>query len=170
IVFVTAYTQYAVKAFELSALDYLVKPVETKRLAQALGKVRQRIKADQAANAVATRTEAPVTNRLMVDRAGKKQFLAVPDVLFAMAKDDYTYLFTAEDRFISSTSLAKIEAQLEDQGFFRVHRRYLINLHKVDTLESQPGGTQTLTLVGNDEVIPVSRRRAASLKTALRNL
>ncbi|MCL2882809.1 MAG: LytTR family DNA-binding domain-containing protein [Coriobacteriia bacterium] len=170
IVFVTAYTQYAVKAFELSALDYLVKPVETKRLAQALGKVRQRIKTDQVANAAAARTEPPTTNRLMVDRAGKKQFLAVPDVLFAMAKDDYTYLFTAEDRFISSTSLAKIEAQLMDQGFFRAHRRYLINLHKVDTLESQPGGTQTLTLVGNDEVIPVSRRRAASLKTALRNL
>ncbi|MCL2655542.1 MAG: LytTR family DNA-binding domain-containing protein [Coriobacteriia bacterium] len=170
IVFVTAYTQYAVKAFELSALDYLVKPVETKRLAQALEKVRQRMRADKAAAAPAPQNEPVTTNRLMVDRAGKKQFLTISDVLFAMAKDDYTYLFTAEDRFISSTSLARIEAQLEGQGFFRAHRRYLINLHKVDTLESQPGGTLTLTLVGNSETIPVSRRRAASLKTALRSL
>jgi len=170
IVFVTAYTQYAVKAFELSALDYLVKPVETKRLEQALEKVRQRMKAQQVAAATIAHNEPTTVNRLMVDRAGKKQFLATSDVLFAMAKDDYTYLFTAEERYISSTSLARIEAQLDGQGFFRAHRRYLINLHKVDTLESQPGGTLTLTLVGNPEVIPVSRRRAAALKTALRSL
>jgi len=170
VVFVTAYTQYAVKAFEVNALDYLVKPVETKRLKQALEKVRLRIKANQAAAAATTRTESTTTNRLMVDRAGKKQFIATADVLFAMARDDYTYLFTAEDRFISSTSLARIEAQLEGQGFFRVHRRYLINLRKVDTLQSQTGGTLVMTLVGNKEVIPVSRRRAAALKVALRNV
>jgi len=171
IVFVTAYTQYAVKAFELSALDYLVKPVETKRLEQALEKVRQYKATEQVETAPAAAHSDQVTaNRLIVDRAGKKQFLLSSDILFAMAKDDYTYLFTAEDRFISSTSLARIEAQLAKQGFFRVHRRFLINLNQVDAFEPQPGGTLTLTLVGTDEVIPVSRRRAVALKTALRDM
>jgi len=169
IVFVTAYTQYAVKAFELNALDYLVKPVETKRLKQALEKVRQHRATEQAESGSASPGESIAANRLMVDRAGKKQFLSAPDILYVMAKDDYTYLFTAEDRFISSTSLARIEAQLEGQGFFRAHRRYLINLNKVDTFESKSGGTSTLTLAGSTEVIPVSRRRAAALKAALRN-
>jgi len=168
IVFVTAYTQYAVKAFELSVLDYLVKPVETKRLEQVLEKIRQRMAVAQGETTVQPRSEAPGDRRLMVDRAGKKQFLFPPDILFAMAKDDYTYLFTTEDRYISSTSLARIESQLEGQGFFRVHRRYLINLNKIDSFESQPGGTLILKLVGNDEGIPVSRRRAPALKAALR--
>ena len=169
IVFVTAYTQYAVRAFELDALDYLVKPVETKRLVQALDKVRQRMDAGQVKTTVTTHSDPASANRLMVDRAGKKQFVLVPEIIFAMAKDDYTYLFTAEDRYISNASLARIEEQLEGQDFFRVHRRYLINLNKVDTFEAQPGGTLTLTLTDSSEVIPVSRRRAAALKTALRD-
>lgn len=173
IIFVTAYTQYAVKAFEVNALDYLVKPVETRRLQQALEKVRQHMAApvkEEVETAVTSSHGEPITaNRLMVDRAGKKQFLLIPDIVYAMAKDDYTYLFTAEERFISSTSLARIETQLEGRGFFRAHRRFLINLNKVGTLESQPGGTLTITLVGSDEVIPVSRRRSAALKVALRD-
>jgi two-component system response regulator LytT len=169
IVFVTAYTQYAVKAFELNVLDYLVKPVETKRLEQVLEKLRKLMVASDVEQLMQVHNEPLMANRLMVDRAGKKQFLSAPDILFAMAKDDYTYLFTAEGRFISSTSLAKIESQLEGQGFFRVHRRYLINLNKVDSFESQPGGTLILSLAGADEDIPVSRRRAPALKAVLRD-
>jgi len=170
VIFVTAYTQYAVKAFELNALDYLVKPVETKRLQQALEKLRQRQAADQADASSSAEGEHVIANRMMVDRAGKKQFIPVPEILYVMAKDDYTYLFTTDDRYISNSSLTKIENQLDGQGFFRVHRRFFVNLRKIDTLESQAGGTLLLSLQGSDELIPVSRRRAAALKTALRNI
>jgi two-component system response regulator LytT len=170
VIFVTAYTQYAVKAFELDALDYLVKPVETGRLEKALEKLRQYLAAEQLDAAAACDGDRVATNRFMVDRAGKKQLIPIPDILYAVAKDDYSYLFTAEERYISNTSLTKIEEQLEGQGFFRVHRRSLVNLSKVDTLSSQAGGTLLLTLRGSDEEISVSRRRASALKTALRSV
>jgi two-component system response regulator LytT len=84
-----------------------------------------------------------------------------------MAKDDYSYLHTEQDRYLSTVSLAQLEAKLEPHNFFRVHRRYLVNLACVEEVSPVSGGTLLLTLVGEDEKIPVSRRRVASLKKAL---
>ena len=84
-----------------------------------------------------------------------------------MAKDDYSYLHTDTDRYLSTVSLAQLEAKLEPYGFFRVHRRYLVNLACVAEVEPISGGTLQLQLTGEEEKIPVSRRRVASLKKAL---
>lgn len=158
IIFVTAYSEHAVKAFEVNAADYLVKPVETDRLKQAIAKVAQLI----------SQQGRPTANeRIPVEKGGKKLLIPASKIHFIMAKDDYSYLHTDTDRYLSTVSLAQLEAKLEPMGFFRVHRRYLVNLACVNEVDPVSGGTLLLTLQGEDEQIPVSRRRVASLKKAL---
>jgi DNA-binding LytR/AlgR family response regulator len=85
-----------------------------------------------------------------------------------MSKDDYSYLHTATDRYLSTMSLATLESRLDSAGFFRIHRRYLVSLDRVKEVVPMYGGTLLLTLT--DEAgtqIPVSRRRVPSLKKAL---
>ncbi len=157
IIFVTAHSEHAVKAFEVNATDYLVKPVELDRLKSAIARLTP------AADATPSRVE-----RIPVEKAGKKLLVGVDDILYVMAKDDYSYLYTAADRYLSTISLAQLEAKLETAGFFRIHRRYLVNLARVKEVVPMYGGTLLLTLADEAATqIPVSRRRVPALKKAL---
>jgi two-component system, LytTR family, response regulator LytT len=157
IIFATAHSEHAVKAFEVRATDYLVKPVELDRLKQALARLQP----------VSEQPPARI-ERIPVEKAGKKLLVNVEDILYVMAKDDYSYLYTSADRYLSTISLAQLEVKLEPVGFFRIHRRYLVNLSRVKEVVPMYGGTLLLTL--SDEAstqIPVSRRRVPALKKAL---
>ncbi len=156
IVFVTAHSEHAVKAFEVAAVDYLVKPVEIHRLRTAIERV-------------APTAGAPVRiDRIPVEKGGRKLLLQVAEICHVMAKDDYSYIYTDGGRFLSTLSLADLEHKLEPQGFFRVHRRYLVNLARVKEVEPMYGGTMELTLQDESHTrIPVSRRRAPALKRSL---
>ncbi len=158
VVFVTAYSEYALEAFKVNALDYLVKPVETDRLAHAIARVR---------DSVALHMQAQRSERISVEKGGKKILISIEKIRFVMARDDYAYLQTDTDRFFSTVSLAQLEKRLEGHGFFRVHRGYLVNLSMVEEVEPVSGGTLLLTLNGVDEKIPVSRRRVSLLKKTL---
>lgn len=158
IVFVTAYSEHAAAAFDVNAVDYLVKPVETDRLLQAISKVKHHV----SVFAKGTQSE-----RIPVEKSGKKLLVATDKIHYIMAKDDYSYLHTESDRYLSTVSLAQLESKLEPHGFFRVHRRYLVNLACVEEVTPVSGGTLLLSLSGEEETIPVSRRRVASLKKAL---
>lgn len=130
IVFVTAYSDHAVEAFDVDAVDYLMKPVEEARLDRAIDKVMQRAKPV---------TDSKVTiERIPVEKGGRKVLIPVDDIRFIMAKDDYSCIYTVDDRFLSTTSLAQFEAKLCDFGFFRVHRRYIVNLACVTTSRRFP--------------------------------
>ncbi|TLM92967.1 MAG: response regulator transcription factor [Actinobacteria bacterium] len=157
IVFVTAHSEHAVKAFEVKAADYLVKPVEIERLKQAISRLTP----------VAEQAPARV-DRILVEKAGKKLLIAVEDILYIMAKDDYSYLHTGGERYLSTMSLASLESKLDAAGFFRIHRRYLVNLQCVKEVVPMYGGTLLLTLTDDAATqIPVSRRRVPALKKAL---
>ena len=158
IVFVTAYSEHAAKAFDVNAVDYLVKPVETDRLLQAISKVRHH---------VISLNQGQQAERIPVEKSGKKLLVSTDKIRYIMAKDDYSYLHTEADRYLSTVSLAQLETKLEPFGFFRVHRRYLVNLSCVEEVTPVNGGTLLLTLTGEEESVPVSRRRVASLKKAL---
>ena len=158
VVFVTAYSEHALDAFEVNAVDYLVKPVETDRLEQAIKRVREQ---------VALHAQAQKNERIPVEKAGKKILIGIDTIRFVKARDDYAYLQTDNDRFFSTVSLAQLEKRLDGHGFFRVHRAYLVNLSMVEEVESIKGGTLSLTLNGVEEKIPVSRRRVSALKKAL---
>ena len=156
IVFVTAHSEHAVKAFEVAAADYLVKPVEVDRLRQAIERLKP-----------AEETSARI-ERIPVEKAGKKLLLQVDDIFYIMAKDDYSYLHTEGERYLSTISLAQLERKLEPSGFWRVHRRYLVNLAKVKEVVPMYGGTLLLTLTDQGATqVPVSRRRVPSLKRVL---
>lgn len=158
IVFVTAYGEYAADAFGVNAIDYLMKPVETDRLKQAINKVSQFL---------AVNSKKSSGERIPVEKNGKKILVNTDKIHYVMVKDDYSYLHTEDDRYLSTISLAQLESRLGESGFFRVHRRYLVNLEYVTEVESVPGGTLLLTIRGEEDQIPVSRRRVASLKKAL---
>lgn len=158
VVFVTAYSEFAIDAFKVKAVDYLVKPVETERLSQAISRVREQ---------VALQAQVQRSERIPVEKGGKKILIGIDQIRFVMARDDYAYLQTDTDRYFSTVSLAQLEKRLDGHGFFRVHRGYLVNLSLVKEVESVSGGTLLLTLDGVEEKIPVSRRRVSSLKKAL---
>jgi DNA-binding LytR/AlgR family response regulator len=189
VVFVTAHSRHAVKAFEVAATDYLVKPVELARLQQALCRVRRAGEAEAPAGVAAAheRDQAPprlgaagraaarpataggaLVERIPVDRAGRKLLVSVESIDHVVASDDYTYVHTGSERYLSNLTMAALEERLAPFGFFRVHRRHLVNLARVVEVVPMYGGTLLLTLGEHGAVqIPVSRRRAAALKRAL---
>lgn len=156
IIFVTAHSEHAVKAFEVAAADYLVKPVEIQRLRLAVERLQPA-------------AEATVRiDRIPVEKGGRKLLLQVSDIFHVMAKDDYSYIYTDGERYLSTLSLADLEQKLESQSFFRVHRRYLVNLAQVKEVAPMYGGTMELTLKDAAQTrVPVSRRRAPALKRSL---
>jgi len=158
VVFVTAYSEFALEAFKVNAVDYLVKPVETDRLSQAIARVRE---------SVSLHMQAQKSERISVEKGGKKILIAIEKIRYVMARDDYAYLQTDTDRYFSTVSLAQLEKRLDGHGFFRVHRGYLVNLSMVEEVEPVTGGTLLLTLNGVQDKIPVSRRRVSLLKKAL---
>ncbi len=166
VIFVSAYSEHAVKAFELDAVDYLLKPVTADRLRGAVGKVKggQRSKLVRPSDG----ERRMQINRIPVEKAGKKILLPIEEIVYISSKDDYSYIHTADARFISSTPLRTLEERLLENVFYRVHRRYLVNLNMVSEITPMYGGTFTLTVRDNAKTqIPVSRRRSAGLKSTL---
>ena len=163
IVFVTAYSEYAVDAFGVDAVDYLMKPVEMDRLQQALSKVEasmRQVAPQQVASSVA--------ERIPVEKGGHKVLVPVNQIRYVEAKDDYSCIYTDTDRYLSTISLAKLEQRLTPHGFFRVHRGYIVNLDYVQDFVTVSGGVVQLGLKDiDDKKIPVSRRRVVAVKRML---
>lgn len=160
VVFVTAYSEHALKAFDVDAVDYLLKPVEEERLKQALDKVEARMKPAASTN--------HGTERIPVEKGGRKVLVPISDIRYIEAKDDYACIYTATDRYLSTISLAQLEQKLSPHGFFRVHRGYIVNLEYVEDVEVVSSGILQLGLNGIEgKKISVSRRRVVQLKRAL---
>lgn len=160
VVFVTAYSEYALEAFDVNAVDYLMKPVETERLKQALDKVQERIRPQQT-----TRTSV---ERIPVEKGGRKVLVPIDQIRYIEAKDDYSCIYTDTDRYLSTTSLAQLENKLAPHNFFRVHRGYIVNLDYVEDVEVVSSGILQLGINGVEgKKISVSRRRVVQLKRAL---
>lgn len=161
VVFVTAYSEYALEAFEVDAVDYLMKPVEPERLQQALDKVESR------ATPQPTQSHSSV-ERIPVVKSGRKVLVPIDQIRYIEAKDDYSCIYTDNDRFLSTISLAKLEEKLAPHGFFRVHRGYIVNLEYVEDVEVISSGILQLGINGIEgKKISVSRRRVVALKRAL---
>lgn len=164
IVFVTAYSEYALDAFGVDAVDYLMKPVESDRLELALDKVEARA---PKAKPAAPQSHSSV-ERIPVVKSGRKVLVPIDQIRYIEAKDDYSCIYTDNDRFLSTISLAKLEEKLAPHGFFRVHRGYIVNLEFVEDVEVISSGILQLGINGIEgKKISVSRRRVVALKRAL---
>ncbi len=161
VVFVTAYSEYAVKAFELDAVDYLLKPVDLSRLAETVERVIKR-----KAKRVATQQKAKL-NRIPVQKNDGMVLINIEDVYYASTKSDFTYIHTLEDVFVCDFTLRGLETRL-GSGFFRAHRAFLVNLNHVKEIIPMFGGTYILRLKdARKSEIPVSRRSGKKLKEIL---
>lgn len=187
VIFVTAYSEHALKAFEVAATDYLVKPVGLERLRLALDRVttagavpdsgQEPEPALAGAASPGSPGEEPSSavetahvrvERIPVEKGGRTLLIPAEEILYIEAQDDYSRVYTAQGRYLSALSLTTLEGRLEPLGFFRVHRSYLVDLARVREVLPMYGGMLALCL--NDEAgtqIPVSRRRAAACKRAL---
>ena len=168
VVFVTAYDEYAVQAFEQEALDYVLKPVKAERLQRTIERVQRALAqpaADDGALLAALRrlvpaAAAPTHERLRWVRAGNGDLthqVAVQDVLFFRADDKYTCVQTASAEHLIRTPIAELAAQLDAAQFVQVHRSTIVNLaHLVGTRRDE-ASRLFLRLKGHDAELPVSR-------------
>ena len=160
VVFVTAYSEYALEAFAVDAIDYLMKPVDPERLNQALDKVQARSKPPAQSHSS--------VERIPVVKSGRKVLVPIDQIRYIEAKDDYSCIYTDTARFLNTITLAKLAQTLAPHGFFRVHRGYIVNLEYVEDVEVISSGILQLGVNGIEgKKISVSRRRVVALKRAL---
>jgi two-component system, LytTR family, response regulator len=162
IVFVSAFDDAAVDAFELAALDYLVKPVSRQRLEEAIDRVHR---ATGAAPAGDERLDADV---LPVDalRGGGTRLLARSSILYLQSHGDYVRVASDEGRYLLRARMAELEARWSGHGFARVHRGYLVNLRRAVEVRPRLNGTAMLVMADGAEV-PIARRQVGELRRKL---
>ena len=150
IIFVTAYDEYALRAFEAGALDYLLKPFDDARFHLALKRARERL-----AHRGAPRPRA--ADRLVVKNRGQTIFLDVADIDWIEAAGYYACVHVGRDTHIIRRTLIELEQDLGDEKFARIHRSTLVNVERIRGLELQDGGEYEVVLK-TGERLPLSRR------------
>ncbi|TDD73353.1 response regulator transcription factor [Actinomadura rubrisoli] len=158
IVFVTAYEAHAVDAFELHAVDYLLKPVGQERLAEAVRRVVAEVTGHPGPAAPAADEMIPV------ELAGVIRFVRRSEVRYAEAHGDYARLYTQRESYLVRTSLTALEDAWSEAGFLRVHRSHLVALAYIDEMYIESG--RCAVRVG-DMRLPVSRRNTRALRDRL---
>ena len=153
VIFTTAYDEYAVRAFDVNAFDYLLKPIRSERLAAALDKAR----------AAHTR---PPSDRVFVRDGDRCWIVTLTDIALFEADGNYTRAFFGREHPMVRTSLQALEARLDPAVFFRASRRHIINLRHVDTIDDSVDDAYTVRLRGG-HVVPVSRRQSRRLRETL---
>jgi len=168
VIFVTAFDEYAVQAFDVNAIDYLLKPIEPARLEKAITKVAQQ----QTKGVVKPLEQAPhimlpeQTQRVVVKEQGEIKIIPLDKILFLEAADDYVKVHTKEKYFLKYQTMSRFEQQLPAQQFVRIHRSYIVNVsfvNKIELLEKE----QYTVLLNNGQNVPVSKSGYAKLKTFL---
>lgn len=154
VVFVTAYDEHAVEAFDLRAVDYLLKPVRAERLAETLHRLTRPV--------VEPSRDSDET--IPIELGGVTRFIQRSEVLFAEAHGDYARLHTAEGSHLVRVPLSTLEEEWAAAGFVRIHRRHLVALGHVDAVAFEPG--RATVRVGGQELV-VSRRHLRELRDTL---
>ncbi|TFD79250.1 LytR/AlgR family response regulator transcription factor [Cryobacterium fucosi] len=154
VVFVTADEDHAVKAFELAAVDYLLKPVRAERLATSVARVLETL---------AMAETAPPT-LITVDLGGLKKMIRRDEVRYVQAQGDYARLHTDESSYLIRVPLADLEKQWAEAGFLRIHRSYLVSMSHIS--QAKLGAAHPTVVIDGAE-LPVSRRHLPALREKL---
>lgn len=172
VVFATAYDQYALQAFELAALDYILKPFNEARIRTTLDKIKK-LSNLSISHPLSVKTVSVVKQRLpLVERKlpithdGRITLVDIRQIVFIGTEERHVYVQTVDGRYPLDMPLYELERKLEGSFFLRVHRGYLINLNEVQEIEPWFNGTLNLLLRGGFKV-PVSRSYVRELKERL---
>lgn len=166
VIFTTAYDEYALKAFEVNALDYLLKPVEPRRLADAVekmkrsngGSVSERSMISHEPNSILTETD-----QVFVKDGERCWFVKLSDVRLFESVGNYAKVFFGSNKPLILKSLNALEERLDEKVFFRANRKHIVNLRMIDKIEPYFNGGLLLELKGGEK-IEVSRRQTVKFK------
>lgn len=146
IIFTTAYSEYAIKAFKVHAVDYLLKPIDERELTDSVAKLEKLLAAKQ----------QPASNLYTYALNGEKKTIGYEEIFYFESSGAHTYLATATDRILLTKNIGEVEKELTGSRFYRTHHSYIVNLKKIRSIDVKRNGQINLM---NDDVIPVSQRR-----------
>ena len=169
VIFVTAYDQYAMKAFEVHAVDYLLKPFSRERFEAALERAKHqkpKKEVDAGELAATARPAGEYAERIVVKDGTKVTLIPVRKLDYAEALDDYVSLVTEGKKHLKQQTISGLQLALDPKLFVRIHRSYLVNLERVTRIEPY-GKDSKVAILTNGVRVPVSRAGYARLKTLL---
>jgi len=170
VIFTTAFDEYAIKAFEVNAVDYLLKPIEKARFDLAMQKLPLRLNTVEHVNNEELLESAAMSpaqhNRVVVKKNGIIKIIAVSDIHYLEADDDYVKLSTTDGIFHKNKTMSFFERTLDAGQFIRIHRSYIINLAQVTKIELKEKDSY-IVLLKSDIWLPVSKTGYGKLKAAL---
>lgn len=168
VIFTTAFDEYAIKAFEVNAVDYMLKPIEKSRFDQAMQKLPSKLKQESTTQELLeTASLSPQqNNRVVVKSAGVIKIVPVADIIYIEADDDYVKLNTTEGNFSKNKTMAFFEQSLDVEQFIRIHRSYIVNLSQVTKIELKEKESYVV-LLKTGIWLPVSKTGYVKLKSAL---
>ena len=169
VIFTTAFEEYAIRAFEAHAVDYLLKPFSKDRFDKALLKWQdgKEKSAEHTRQLLQDISEQPSGhNRVVVKENGKIKIIPVPQLQFLEAADDYVKLHTADGCFLKNKTMAYFEKTLDAAGFVRIHRSYIVNIQLITRLDPYEKESW-LAILSNGKKLPVSKTGYTKLKEVL---
>jgi two-component system LytT family response regulator len=152
VIFVTAHDKYAIQAFEVNAIDYLLKPATRERFQQALARVRERVNTQGSDNqnvlSLLQQLSAPpkYLARVALRSAGKISFASTDDVMYLQAAENYVQLHLKAARHLLHVPIATLESSLDPAVFLRIHRSLIVNVRHIEVLETGPHGEYIVVL------------------------
>lgn len=162
IVFATAYPQFAVDAFRIAAVDYLLKPYDEKQLAQTMERIENHF-----VKHAPPRMPFERNGRLSIEQEGEITFVPIEDIYYICREENMTKVYTMTKTYEIKSTLKELENKLEMYAFFRVHKSFLVNLHYVSRLVPWFNGAYHLELAGLDNQLSVSRNYVKPLRQQL---
>ncbi len=175
VIFTTAYDQYAIQAFELNAVDYLLKPYSRERFSEAIGRLESRLSSEVVGKEAKSGIEKikqhlaesdEKLHRVVIKKAGRIHVISTDHINFLEAQDDYVMVYTSEGKFLKQQTMKYFETHLDSQQFVRVHRSYIANIACIERIEPYEKSNFILILKDGNKV-PVSRSGMQMLKENL---
>jgi len=167
VIFTTAYDQHALDAFDVNAVDYLLKPIRKDRLAKALSKAHK-LTMKQIDESTHARPEPMVRTHISVHLRGNIRLVPIPDILYFLADSKYVVIRTPTEEHLIEDSLVNLEKEFGER-FLRIHRNALVSTGAIKGIEKNPAGTWQISLKGYDKKLDVSRRHTAQVRRWARN-
>jgi two-component system, LytTR family, response regulator len=161
-IFTTAFDEYAIKSFEYNALDYLLKPINSKRFAQAIEKVKGILEEKEIKNS----QKLNLSNQIFIKDGEKCWLVKIEDIYLFEVDGNYTKVFFKEEKAIISKSLNQIEAKLPEEFFFRANRNQIINIQFVNQIDPWFSGN-LLVHLPKEIKVEISRRQSSAFKEKL---
>ena len=170
IIFTTAFDQYAIKAFEYNAVDYLLKPYSKERFAEALNKSREKISSgdrETAGKIIAhIDKKEEIIHRVVVKSRSKIHVIPVDDIRYIEAQDDYVMIYTRDHKYLKQKTMKYFEAHLPQEDFVRIHRSYIARLSEIAQMELYEKDSYIVILKDSTR-LPVSKTGLPKLKEML---